>query len=426
MPSKTGWSGEMVKRWMAVVLAAGVIVGAMSAQDAISPELVEHIEEIETFTSEARGLEELEPVERLFPTREEAVNYVLALYEEEFPADEAQRLSLLYQAFDLLPPDSDYLTTYLDLLSAQIGGFYEPETDEMNVLLMSGEAPGDELPLLEQIVYAHEFTHALQDQHFDLEAVQAQAGDNRDYAQAILSLIEGDATVVMTLYTQAIAERNPFGTALQLLAQGIDTNTLTLPPGTPAIIESELLSAYLDGSVFVTALYDDGGWKAVDAAYRNLPQSTEQILHPEKYLAGEAPITITLEPAALDEEWETIWDNTLGEFYLREYLLTQLDRSDAEDAAAGWGGDHYQVFYNERADELAWVLRIVWDSPEEAKQFTEAYGQFIDARYPGEVAGNDSCWTDDVNTLCLVVEDATHTLAVAPTHEMAAQLAATP
>lgn len=405
-------------RWIIGLLFALTLVSNLAAQEDISAELVEQIEGIETYTSETRGLDELEPVERIFPSRQEAIDYVLQLYEKEFPEDEARRLSLLYEAFDLLPPDSDYLTTYLDLLSAQIGGFYEPETAEMNVLLMSGDEPGDELPLLEQIVYAHEFVHALQDQHFDLEAIQTQAGDNRDHTQAILSLIEGDATVMMNLYTQAIAEQNPFGTALQLLAQGIETNTLTLPPGTPAVIESELLSAYLDGSTFVSALYEADGWEAVNAAYVNLPQSTEQILHPEKYLAGERPMSVTLAPVELDAGWETIWDNTMGEFYLREYLLTQLTRTDATAAAGGWGGDHYQVFYNADYDELAWLMRIEWDNTAEADEFGAIYDAFLTERY--DPAGE--CFSDEFQTLCLAGTNSGHIIATAPTVEMALAL----
>jgi hypothetical protein len=411
-----------VKRGMMIFFLALSLVGISAAQDEISPALTEQLEEIEDYTSQARELDELKPVERVFPGRQEAIDYVLQLYAEEIPPDEAQRLALLYEAFDLLPPDTDYLNVYLDLLSAQIGGFYDPETEEMNTLLLTGGELGDELPLYEQIVYAHEFVHALQDQHFDLEAVQAAAGENRDYLQAVISLIEGDATVIMNLYTQAISERDPFGTALELLAQGIATNTLTIPPGTPPVIANELLSAYLDGSVFVSAIYEEGGWEAVNAAYENLPQSTEQILHPEKYIAGEAPIEITLSPVDLGEGWEMIWDNTLGEFYLREYLKTQLSTRDANDAAAGWGGDRYHIFYNEARDQLAWVLRLEWDSSQEAQEFTNAYMTFIEQRYDGLEEGMESCYRDEAGTLCLVANDTSHTIAFAPSAEQAVML----
>lgn len=412
----------MLKRVVIGLLAVLGLVGVTSAQQNISPALNEHIEEIETYTIETRELEELKPVERIFPTRQEAIDYVLNIYEEEIPEEEAFRLALLYEAFDLLPPDSDYLDTYLDLLSAQIGGFYDPVTEGMYTLLLTGDKLGDELPLFERIVYAHEFTHALQDQHFDLEAVQASAGDNRDKLQAVISLIEGDATVLMNLYTQAISEADPFGTALQLLAQGIETNTLMLPPGTPPVIASELLSAYMDGSVFVTALYQDGGWEAVNAAYTNLPRSTEQILHPEKYIAGETPFDVTLGSINLPDGWTTIWDNTMGEFYLREYLKTQLTSAEANKAAAGWGGDRYQVFYNETDDELAWVMRLEWDSVEDAAEFKELYSDFATARFGGATPDSAMCWSEAAEALCVLPEADVYTITYAPTRDMALML----
>jgi hypothetical protein len=393
------------------------VIQAQETAPEISPALLEQIEGIEDYVIETRGLEELNPVERVFPSRQDAIDYILNLYEQEYPEEVVWQLAQFYIAFDLLPPDTDYLESYLSLLSAQIGGFYEPETKQMNTLLLSGEIIDDELPLLEQIVYSHEYTHALQDQHFDLTATQALAGENRDYMQAILSLIEGDATIVMNLYTQAIAEKNPLGTALQLLAQGIQTNTLTLPAGTPPVIESELLSAYLDGSVFVSALIEAGGWEAVNAAFADPPQSTEQILHPQKYLDGEVPQEISLVDSVLGDDWEIIWDNTMGEFYLREYLQTQLTSAEANPAAAGWGGDNYHIFYNAETDQLAWVMAIAWDTEDDAAEFNESYIDFGALRF--EKSSDNGCWSDESGALCMSEGEFSHLLAFAPDIEMA-------
>jgi hypothetical protein len=396
------------------------IVPASLAQEItaeISPALLEQIEGIEGYVTETRGLEALNPVERLFPSRQDAIDYVMNLYEQEYPEELVWQLTQFYIAFDLLPPDTNYLESYLDLLSAQIGGFYEPETKQMNTLLLNGELVDDELPLLEQIVYAHEYTHALQDQHFDLRATQALAGENRDHLQAVLSLIEGDATIIMNLYTQSIAEKNPFGTALQLLAQGIQTNTLTMPAGTPPVIESELLSAYLDGSVFVSVLIEAGGWDAVNAAFADPPQSTEQILHPQKYLDGEVPQEVSLADQDLGDAWEMIWDNTMGEFYLREYLQTQLSNTQANRAAAGWGGDNYQIFHNAETRQLAWVMAIAWDTAEDAAEFSEAYTEFGNQRFG--ISRHNDCWSAESGALCMSEDENSHVLAFAPDMDMA-------
>ncbi|HLV37527.1 MAG TPA: hypothetical protein VKY59_20585 [Spirillospora sp.] len=394
------------------------------AQD-ISSELLGQIETIESFVTDARGLETLEPVDRRFPARADAIEQVRAIYAAEIPPEEAERLNHFYIAFDFLPPGSDYVSLYLDALAAQIGGFYDPLTKEMNTLLLSGGTPGDKLPLLEQIIYAHEFAHALQDQHFDLTAIDEQTRANRDQAMAVLALIEGDATLVMNLYTQEISSRNPLGTALQLLAQGFTTNTLFLPPGLPDIIASELLSAYTDGAVFASVIQARGGWEAVNAAFQpeNWPQSTEQILHPEKYLNGEAPLPVTLHDVTLEPAWEIVWDTTFGEFYLREYLKTQLSNRAAALAAAGWGGDHYRIYRHTETGELAWVMRIEWDTARDAAEFADAYSDFLARRFADGVE-QESCWSTAAESLCFTGDTVSHLIAYAPTLALAQQLLA--
>jgi hypothetical protein len=414
---------ELLKQ-LFLLLIVLVTAAPIRAQD-ISPELLEQIENIETFVEETRGLEPLEDVDRRFPARADAVEQIKELYATEIPPEEAQRLDRFYIAFDFLPPDSDYINLYLTALEAQIGGFYDSTSKEMNTLLLNGGEPGDALPLLEQIIYAHEFTHALQDQHFDLNALDLLTRDKPDQAQAVLALIEGDATLVMNFYTQAVSASNPLGTTMQLLAQGFSTDTLFLPPNLPDIITSELLSSYTDGAAFVGAIMGDGGWEAVNAAFEpeNLPQSTEQVLHPQKYLDGEAPISVTLTAPDLDPAWETIWDTTFGEFYLREYLRTQVQRRQAATAAAGWGGDHYQIYHNTETDQLAWLLRIEWDTEKDADEFTDAYVDFLAARFEGVLA-EASCWSTETEALCFSDGEASHTLAFAPTLDMAQALVA--
>ncbi|MAS35047.1 MAG: hypothetical protein CL610_13640 [Anaerolineaceae bacterium] len=411
-------------KYLSIILIGLILTSGGQAQE-VSPDLLTQIESIETFVTATRDLDTLNPVDRRFPAREDAVEQIKGIYAEEIPPEESERLSQFYIAFDFLPPGSDYVALYLDALEAQVGGFYDSVSKEMNTLMLSGDAPGDKLPLLEQITYAHEFTHALQDQHFDLEALDAVTSENPDQGLALLALIEGDATLVMNAYVQAISERNPLGTAMQLLTQGFSTDTLFLPPGLPDIVVSELLSSYTEGAAFVGVLQAEGGWEAVDAAFQpeNLPQSSEQILHPAKYLSGEGPLTIDLTDPTLDPIWETVWDTTFGEFYLREYLKNQLSNRPAAQAAAGWGGDNYQIYRNTETGELAWLMRIEWDTGVEAAEFTDAYVDFLAARFEGVIA-QDSCWSTDTEAMCFTDDETSHLLASAPTLAMAQDLIA--
>lgn len=407
-----------------------LLTGVLNAQEGDdfvpNPDLVAQMDDIEATTTGIRGLEGLEAVTRKFPTRED----VRAYLDEQLEGEENEKLyheaTQFYIAFDLLPAGADLLTLYKDFLGQQIGGYYDTEVKEMNVVLISGNRPSFILPVLEQITYAHEYTHVLQDQHFDLDSLLDEdfSLENPDGAQARLSLIEGDATYVMNEYTVRITQEAPLLVLMQVLIQGAASGSLTIPAGTPRIIERELLSPYLDGLNFVEALIADGGLDRVNEAYSNPPQSTEHIIHPDRYLAGDNPVEVSLqvdENPFEDENWTLLFDRTLGEFFLREYLDTQLAPLDVIDAATGWGGDRYHLYYNAVTDQRAWVLKLEWDSERDAEEFADAYVNFGDLRFETS-ADAEGCWSNLEDAVCFTTVDGVSYISYAPTLEMAQRL----
>jgi hypothetical protein len=275
---------------------------------------------------------------------------------------------------------------------------------------------------MEQIIHVHEYTHALQDQHFDLLTLQQSVEDNPDAMLALVSLIEGDAMAVTNAYVTSVSQRDPIGTSLRLLAQGAATGTLVIPPGIPPIIEAELLSPYTVGLTFVLALYEAGGWETVNAAFANPPVAMSQVLNPQKYLDSIEPVAVTLaDPGLIAAEWETVMSSTLGEFYLREYLKTQLGTTQSNTAAAGWSGDQFAIYRSTETADLAWVLRLVWEDEAEAEEFFAAFADFGSSRL-GDTTAIDGCWSDDVDALCILAAGDGHVLAQAPTLELAQAL----
>lgn len=376
-------------------------VSAASAQDStIDPALNEQLDSLVAITERLRDLDTLEPVERAFPTRQETIDYLTDLYNSDLPAEEMERAQLLYVALDLLPEDIDLREVYLNLLGSQVAGFYDPDTRVMNVIPTIGDNVGEELSLTERIVFVHEYTHALQDQHFGLTMLddeRLQAAPDRSLAA--LALVEGDATATMQVYAQEIVMRNP-AAAFQLLAEGAMAGNLMLPEGVPPILVSELMFPYEAGLDFVVALYNDGGWARINAAYDNLPQTTEQILHPEKYLTGEIGQTVAAPDLMPGDGWNPVWDISLGEFYLAQYLHTQLPTTAANRAAAGWGGDRFQLYVDPETDARVWSLHISWDTPDDAAEFAEAFAQFGAEKF-GSTAEN-ACWSDGDGALCFI------------------------
>ena len=401
-----------------------LIAAQGSLAQEVNPALERHLDDIEVSSSRIRRLDVLEPVDHAFPTHDAVRAFVRGELDEQVSPDDAAREMLFYSAFDLLPPETDLRAVIVELLADQIGGYYDPDSKVMNVVLLTDDTLGDELPLLERLIYSHEYAHALQDQHFDLNALLPDdlAESDPDRALAIQALVEGDATVVMQEYMIELSADDPFGTALQLLGQGLQLGPggFALPPNTPPILEAELTYPYVDGLNFVMALRNSGGWGAVDAAFADPPQSTEQVIHPERYLTGDDPVAVTVNnrQSVLGADWSLGLERTMGEFYLRAYLLTQLGSAQAQRAAAGWGGDRFHIYQNSETGELAWVLRIVWDTTADAEEFYTAFLEFGGNRSNVTFVG--SCWQSDTDTICLAAgDDSTTTITAAPQREQA-------
>lgn len=413
-----------MKRLFALVFLVSLMAAPVFAQEstpAISPALQQQLDQIEAITAQIRQLKAQHPIERHFPSRQEVRDYVARSLSTQLTAETLQQEKQFYRAFGFLPADIDLEKVYGNLLSEQIAGFYDTETKQMNVLMIGGKQLGDQLPLLEQIVYAHEYTHALQDQNFNLGEIMSDDmnTDEPDRALAVQSLVEGDATLSMQFYLQDALQKNP-SAAFGVLLQSLSLSAVSIPEGTPPFLVTELTFPYETGLSFVTALHNQGGWDKIDQAFTTLPVSSEQIMHPDKYLAGEAPLAVTLKDDAVDTNWKLIINRTMGEFYLRSYLATEIPASDASKAAAGWGSDRFHLYYDAAKDEVAWVMKLTWDTPADANEFAAAYQKFGKAKYGKEAAA--ACWSDATGAACFTDANGTTLVASAPTQAMAEAL----
>lgn len=342
---------------------------------------------VETAVIELSGLTPLEPIEPTLLTRDQLGTRIEADFAEAVSSEEAQRDVLTLSAFDFVSPDYDLYGAMVDLYSVGVLGFYDAETAEF-VVVSDDEA----LSFNEQLTHAHEFVHALQDQNYDLSQLDDPNLDS-EAAAAFRALVEGHASLIEGLY---LARSDIPAEAVADILQEAETGSQQMA-NFPTFLTNDISFPYTAGFEFVLALYQQNGLAAIDDAWANLPQSTEQILHPEQYLAGDAPQIVTLPPltAALGVGWELLDEDTFGEFYLRQYLSQQLDENSVEVAASGWGGDRYAVYWRESDDALAMVLRLAWDSAQDQAEFAAIYPQ-----YPAYLfASMDEVQTDGLNCI---------------------------
>lgn len=270
-----------------------------------------------------------------------------------------------------ISPTLDLEETWVDLYSEQIAGYYDSEEEAIYLAEKDGATDIDPVTL------AHEVAHALQDQLFDLDVLD-DSEMNDDQQLALNALIEGDATLASTMYLQ---EHVPLLDQLDAATQasGIETEEME---SAPLFISELTLFPYFSGLEFVSALYERDGWEGVDQAYTELPQSSEQILHPERYFDGEAPVAVSLPEIGADLGWQEADRDVLGELGLRLAMLEHLGPAAAKAAAEGWGGDEYLLLESQEGGQFALLLRTVWDSPEEAEEFWHLYRAYLNHR-PG-------------------------------------------
>ncbi len=319
-----------------------------------------------------------------------------------------QGRDVAYKKLGLYPSSLDEVKTIEELQLVSWPALYSYQTHEVvylgrgphkerNLRLMAIEMLLSLLGSREELhVGCHELVHALQAQHF--EGVWASAeGKDSDHGLALRSLFEGDANLAQYEYVARLGRR----TAEDLFApQGdlpFDSSAWYGFPAldaAPRVLREGYMFSYTCGTGFARAVRQRGGWEAVNHVYADPPQSTEQILHPEKYLdQRDDPVEIVLpDLTQLLPGWQRVYEDGLGEHNLRVLMRTlHPDFSELVHGAAcaGWGGDRFVVLQQEREAEPILVWAIAWDSEADALEFFEQYRWTLCARY-----NQDGAWGD--------------------------------
>lgn len=323
-------------------------------------------------------------------SREELLAFLRKEFEAELDPADTQGEQALYTRWGLFATDFDYAQFMLGLYTEQIGGFYDPKTRKLYLL------EGMSLSKLDQeVLVAHELTHALQDQSFGLknylETPQKQE-PNGDRQLALMSMIEGDASLTSAEYVQGLMQSNfSLMEMLGSLANAVRMNfAFEKLRQAPRVIRESLVFPYDQGMRFVQTFRKEGwSWEEINTLYKNPPRSSEQILQPAKYLDGENPSALHFKKQLKwPDQWPLLTRGVMGEWGWRHYFLQHLEAGPARSAARGWAGDHYQVYQKtpggkgEKAPQARLVFNTLWDSPEEAQEFTGAYAQTLAKRYP--------------------------------------------
>lgn len=328
----------------------------------VSAAQMQLLHRIEEGVVRLRGLEKQADVPMELLDRDGLREYLTAsIVDTDVEKVQGDYLKLL-KVVGLTPRSSDSLEATIDMLVDHILGFYDPEEKYMVLINGSGYLGPDE-----KVTYAHEFTHALQDQNYDLTALMKATSGDDDRAQATKALIEGDATYSMLRW--ASAELSP--AELWEYVFGTPAPRSTVAPSIDMMVSSSSAAfTYGQGMKFVHHLYTAGGNDAVNRALAHPPTTTEQIFHPDRYLKGEGAMTVEIpEPAdLLGPGWSSLVSDDLGMLGVGGLVAEFADNRAASKVAEGWGGDRFTLL--EHTDgRLAFVLRTSWDTERDAIEF---------------------------------------------------------
>jgi len=318
-------------------------------------------------------------LERQFVSSDEFRELISEVYEGR--RDKIEGDQLLYETLGLMRPGVSLYDILLTFSTEGTHGWFDLENERQYVVLDS-----DDLTLSHERTYVNEYVNHLQAVNFDIKAKYDATEGNDDARLALRALLEGDSAIGEFVYTNehftpeeqeaSILEPNEaFREALNM-APYIAIRTFVFP--------------FAEGLDFAVQLFQAAGnWSLINQALENPPASTEQVLHLEKYAAGEMPVDVKMPDLgwALGDEWEHVRTGTLGELFIMAWLETDFSPQAASIAATGWGGDAYSLFEGPGGRGIL-VLATVWDSEQDAEQFFETVQRHTEAR--SGVAWEDS------------------------------------
>jgi hypothetical protein len=384
-----------------------------------NPDFIRAADEVLAQMSKLLDLPIKEPLKKSLRSKQEIRDYLIKAEKED--KDEVQRDAdtKTLEAFGLIPKGFPLDSFMLDVLTDQIAGLYDPKAKEFYIA--DWIAPDEQ-----RSVMAHELTHALEDQSYHIDPWIKAARPNDDAELAREAVSEGSAMAAMVDYSlreQKMGVRDLPDVTLLLRSGAVDEmskdpHLATAPP----YIRDDLLFPYLAGTTFSQQfLKAHAGWSDLNILFANPPVSTQQIMHPDLYLAGVKPEKVVLPDwkKLLPADWKFLEENVMGEFNLDEVLKQFLGQERADKLAEAWRGDRYASFQNQKTNQILLVFLVDLDSVEDASRFCGQYSEALEKKYPSRTqlfrrpnffqfhADSGGVFLRCSGTQCLTVEGAT-------------------
>lgn len=377
------------RRATAIIAISGALAFAGCAYSLISGGKVNetHAGNVEQGIQRIRQLSFKQHVPLVLKTPNEVEQMVLADLRRDYSDEQLDADGKAGAMLGLFPPGIDLKAETVKLLKSQIAGFYDPHEKEM--VMVEGATPVPitdrviefvvQRDLVDDMLLAHELTHALQNQNFALQDKLDALKDNSDKEMALKSVAEGDATMAGFAYVAGRMD-NSVADSLTASLKSLPETFAAQSKDTPEGLSYPLIFQYSEGVRFVGEAYKRaGGWNGVDALYSKPPQSTQQIIDPSLYFEHPLP-PIDVHIAGYQpilKDWTRADEDTFGELSIQIILQLGYGKDASEVALARkWAGDRMAILAHGTDISVIWI--VVFRDDDSARHFEEAYGKLLD------------------------------------------------
>ncbi|MBN1230294.1 MAG: hypothetical protein JXA19_00350 [Anaerolineales bacterium] len=368
-------------------------------------ELSQQVSEISGTASQTRKiLLESEPVTSMGANTDletDVTNAYLLNLDENYYASDLD----LFIALELMTDDQSLTNSLMNCYVDPTGSAYFPDKNQINLVRGLNGFSG-----VQQLSFIRQYGLALIDELFDLSLMgyTNPCSFSNEADLAMRALIHGDSVNLGEQWQSAVT------------AEGIKTElenyqsptVFTFDSSMPDFLFEYYQFPYVQGTNFVAALFEKGGWESVNQAYAIPPVNTSQVMHPEKYIkyTEAVPVVDPNIPDLLDPGWTVSKEGSLGEWMTYATLrypdsnTFAISEEDALAAAEGWMGDHYQLALNSEQDSSVLLVHWVWSTAEDASEFAETFNDRLTSQFGSPALSFDTgaCWDTDTEMTCIL------------------------
>ncbi len=367
----------MSRRSIASILS-GIALACLIAARQTDQQVSDEINSIVKSLAAITGFSEKHPVAYGRMSKQQLRQFLSKRIKKTVKPEEIYADELSLKMFGLVPQDFDLRKSTLDLLTEQAAAFYD--YDKKKLFLLAGSSATEETTTL-----AHELSHALADQHFNLRKFVEDTPSNDDENLARSAVVEGQASWLMIAYDLKQAGKPAIPTADMLKTVGTSSeDSMAEYPvlkNSPLYIQQSLLFPYTEGVLFFDAVYKRMGKEAFGAVFRDPPEDSAEIIHPDRYFVHQKAVNPELPRLSLSEKKVDLTEGSVGEFDHQMMLREYVSEAASKTLPPHLRGGRFKII--ELGKNRTPVLEYVseWDSQESAASFFSSYKKILQAKW---------------------------------------------